>query len=243
MSVPRFEKVSLVEVTDIEKKAGHSGNVQSPMSPQFQKLHEEDMKIKRRVRVLRFVSRLISTALSAYMVGSMAFALSQYFTTRDRTLSGGGHPWAPNTVLWPTYMVLAIATVTMMMNLITLCFYCCGVDAANKSNRIMGYLGYIVVAVHAVVWAVTTGLFKMASVGNDLWGFSCGSEADAIQSQVQSFLNFNDLCMVQTGTWVVTIIETVSYILLLVIYIYAARRAMQKRQLNKFNQQTSSQTF
>ena len=132
------------------------------------------------------------------MVGSMAFALSQYFTTRDRTLSGGGHPWAPNTVLWPTYMVIAIATVTMMMNLITLCFYCCGVDAANKSNKIMGYLGYIVVAVHAVVWAVTTGLFKMASnVGNDLYGFSCSPQADAIQAQVQSFLNFNDLCMVQ----------------------------------------------
>ena len=133
------------------------------------------------------------------MVGSMAFALSMYFTTRDRPLNGGGHPWSPDTVLWPTYMVLAIATVTMMMNLITLFFYCCGVDAANKSNRIMGYLGYIVVAVHAVVWAVTTGLFKMANVGNDLWGFSCGPSADAIQTEVQSFLNFDSLCKIQVS--------------------------------------------
>ncbi|MCJ1287699.1 hypothetical protein MMC26_007051 [Xylographa opegraphella] len=243
MSVPTFEKVPIVQVTDIEKSPAHSDNAQSPMSPQYQKLLEEDLIIKRRVRVLRFVSRLTSTALSAYMVGSMAFALSMYFTTRDRTISGGGHPWAPDTVLWPSYMVLAIATVTMLMNLITMCFYCCGVDAANKSSRIMGYLGYLVVAVHVVVWAVTAGLFKMANVGNDLWGFSCGPNADAIQDQVQSFLNFNNLCMIQTGTWVVTIIETISYLLLITIYIYAARRALRKRQLKKFNQQTLSQGF
>ncbi|MCJ1404119.1 hypothetical protein MMC11_007344 [Xylographa trunciseda] len=243
MSQPRFEKVPLVQVADFENQPGLGYNAQGPMSPEFQKFHEQDLRIKRRVRVLRFVSRLISTLLSAYMVASMAYALQQYFTTRDRNISGGGHPWAVNTVLWPTYMVLAIATVTMMMNIITMGFYCCGVDAANKSNRFMGYLGYIVMAVHAVVWAVTTGLFKMAENGNDLYGFSCSTEADAIQEQVQSFLNFNNLCMVQTGTWIVTIIETLSYILLLVIYIYAARRAMQKRRLNRLDQRMSSQTF
>ncbi|MCJ1395191.1 hypothetical protein MMC18_008074 [Xylographa bjoerkii] len=236
MSLPIFEKVPLVQVADVENKPGMGNHAQSPMSPEFQKLHEQDIKIKHRVRILRFVSRLISTVLSAYMVASMAYALSMYFTTRNYTLNGGGHPWAPNTVLWPTYMVLAIAAVTMMMNLITLCFYCCGVDAANKSSKIMGYLGYIVMAVHAVVWAITTGLFKMANIGNDLWGFSCSAEADAIQGQVESLLNFNDLCMVQQGTWVVTIIETVSYIILLIIYIYAARRLMHKRRLSKFDQ-------
>ena len=195
------------------------------------------------------------------MVASMAYAFQQYYVTRNRTLSGGGHPWPTNTALWPTFMVLTIATITMLMNLITMCFYCCGVDAANRSNQIMGYVGYAVMALHAVVWAVTTGLFKMASnIGNDLYGFSCGAEADRIQAQVESYLNFNNLCMIQvcstspptrsllisllqTGTWIVTIVETISYIVLIMIYIYAARRAMHKLQLNHFQQRMSSQAF
>ena len=129
----------------------------------------------------------------------MAYALASYYTTRNNTISGGVHPWPLNAVTWPSYMVLAIAAATMLMNLITLCFYCASVDAANRSNKVMGYLGYVIIAVHAIVWAVTMGLFKMANTGNALWGYTCGNVADQIQSQVQSYLNFNNLCMVQVS--------------------------------------------
>lgn len=61
----------------------------------------------------------------------------------------------------------------------------------------MMYLGYAVVAVHAVVWAITMGLFKMAKDGSDLWGFSWSAKADAIAHQVQGFSNFDNRCMVQ----------------------------------------------
>ena len=37
----------------------------------------------------------------------------------------------------------------------------------------------------------------MANTGTDLWGWSCGDSADFIQPQVQFYLNFNDLCMIQ----------------------------------------------
>ena len=43
MSVPRFEKVPLVQVADVENREGVAGNPESPMSPQVQKLHEKDM--------------------------------------------------------------------------------------------------------------------------------------------------------------------------------------------------------
>ena len=133
------------------------------------------------------------------MVGSMAYALGSYYTTRGRTISGGAHPWPINAVTWPSYMVVAIAAATMLMHLITVCFYFAGVEAANRSNKVMGYLGYVVIAVHAIVWAVTMGLFKMANDGTDLWGYTCGNESDQIQAQVQSYLNFNNLCMVQVS--------------------------------------------
>ena len=54
-------------------------------------------------------------------------------------------------------------------------------------------------AAHVIVWAVTMGLFKMANTGHDLWGHSCSPQADAIQEQVKSFLDFGKLCMLQVG--------------------------------------------
>ena len=43
MSVARFAKVPVVEVIDTEKIAGQGDNAQSLISPQFQKLHEQDL--------------------------------------------------------------------------------------------------------------------------------------------------------------------------------------------------------
>ena len=61
------------------------------------------------------------------------------------------------------------------------------------------YIGYAMVAGQVVAWAVATGLFKMANTGNDLWGWSCGTASDAIQGEVQSFLNFGQLCTMQVS--------------------------------------------
>lgn len=43
------------------------------------------------------------------------------------------------------------------------------------------------------------GLFKMANDGSDLWRYSDSKNADAIQHQLQSFLSFENLCMVQVS--------------------------------------------
>lgn len=130
-------------------------------------------------------------------MGSEAYALSKYFLTKNHVIAGNVHPWATPTTLWPTIMLLAISTLTFFMNLITLCTYMCGIGAANKTSDFFSYITYIMLAAHVVVWAVAMGLFKMASTGKDLWGYSCGPESDAIQEQVQSFLDFGKLCILQ----------------------------------------------
>ena len=155
---------------------------------------------KRRIRVLRFVSRLASLFLNAYIMGSEGFALTKYLLTKDHMIAGNVHPWATPTTLWPTIMLLAISTMTFIMNLITLCTYICGVGAANKTSNVFSVIGYVFLGAHVVVWAVAMGLFKMASTGKDLWGYSCGSEADTIQEQVQSFLDFGRLCTLQVSS-------------------------------------------
>jgi hypothetical protein len=152
---------------------------------------------KRRIRILRFISRIGSLILNAYMVGTLSFALAKYFLTRNKIIAGNLHPWASPTTLWPTIMLLSIAIVTFLMNFITICTYMCGVGAANKTSSVFSIVGYIMLAAHVVVWAVSAGAFKMANTGHDLWGWSCSSNADAIQEQVKAFMDFGQLCTIQ----------------------------------------------
>lgn len=86
------------------------------------------------------------------------------------------------------------------MNLVTLITYCCGVGAANKMNTVGSVVGYILMFVHVLVWIFGAGAYKYAeatSGGKDLWGYSCGSQADSIADKVKSFLDFGKLCTMQ----------------------------------------------
>ena len=96
-------------------------------------------------------------------------------------------------------MLLAIAGLTFIMNFIVVCSYMCGVNAANKASSITGYISYALLAVRIVAWAIAAGLYQKANTGNDLWGYSCSDKADAIQDEVQSYLNFNNLCLTQVN--------------------------------------------
>lgn len=198
----------------------------------IEELKQKDSVYKRRIRILRFTTRICSTILAGFIIGSLSYSLAKYFLTRNHIIEGDVHPWATPTVLWPTYMLLAIAVVTFMLNIITICTYVCGVKAANRTSSIASYIGYAITAVHFAAWAVVTGLFKMANTGSDLWGYSCGSVSDQIQPQVQSFLDFGKLCTVQTGAWYSTIIEAVTYFLTFVTILVVLRRRSHQKKLN-----------
>jgi hypothetical protein len=132
------------------------------------------------------------------MVGTLSYALASYFTTRARMFENT-RVWGSHTTLWPTYLLLAIATLSLMMSLLTLLAYVCGVGAANKVSSFTSYAGYIMLVTEFIAWAVSAGLFKMAETGQDLWGYSCGPNADRIEEQVKSFVDFGRLCQAQVS--------------------------------------------
>jgi hypothetical protein len=103
-------------------------------------------------------------------------------------------------------MLLAIAALTFIMNFIVVCSYLCGLNAANKTSSITGYISYVLLAVRVVAWAIAAGLYQKANTGNDLWGYSCGDRADAIQDEVQSYLNFNNLCLTQVNLLTISLL-------------------------------------
>lgn len=196
-------------------------------------LEKKDQKYKRTIRVLRFISRLVSLVLNAFMIGILSFALAKYYLTKNHVIAGNQKAWVTPATLWPTFMLLGIAAVTFCMNVVTLCSYLCGVGAANKSQTFTTLVGSILLAVHVVSWAVAAGLFKMAQTGTDLWGYTCSSRADEIQVQVNSFVNFGKLCNLQAGAWYASIIQAVAYLLTFVITFLALRRMSHKKKMQK----------
>lgn len=136
------------------------------------------------------------------MIGTLSYALAKYYLTRNHLIAGNVHPWVTPATVWPTFMLLAISIITFMMNFITMCTYICGVGAANKSASLTSYIGYVLMGIHVIAWAVSAGLFKMANNGKDLWGYSCSANADAVQAQVHAYLDFGMLCTTQVSPFV-----------------------------------------
>jgi len=206
-------------------------------------LEQKDLKYKRRIRILRFITRLVSLILSGLMSGIFIYTLFKYYTTKNHVIpSTSTNPWANPALLWPTFVLMGISLITFFMNLVTLIAYCCGVGAANKTYTCSSVIGYIFLGVHVVIWFVAAGAYKVANVkgnGKDLWGYSCGDEADAIQAEVQSFLDFGKLCTMQGGAWFASVIEAGFYLLTFIVTILVARRAATKKKMNKIRQSMS----
>jgi len=240
-----MEKYSRVQADDNRFAEGNGVGNGMLGEDGIEVLQMKDEKLKRQIRIFRFVSRIISTILSAFVVGSMTFSLQRFLSTRHVHVYGYGSIWAEPTSLWPTLMLLVIAVITFGINFSVLCSYCFGgIKAANTVSNYGGRFIYVMLAAEVIVWAITTGLYKMGNTGNDLWGWSCGSTSDEIQPLVQSFLDFGQLCMVQTGTFATTIIETVLYVLTFVTYLVVARRRMHKKKMKKeLERRASSQVL
>jgi hypothetical protein len=135
------------------------------------------------------------------MIGTMSYALTKYFLTKNKLIAGDVHAWVTPATLWPTILLLTISVITFVMDLFTVITYCCGVGAANKVSSVTNSILYIMMIVRVVVWAVSAGLFKMGQTSNSLWGYSCSNFADQIHNQVISFVDFGKLCTLQVSRY------------------------------------------
>lgn len=199
-------------------------------------------KLKRQIRVIRFLSRSVSTALSGFMAGSMAYSLERYLKTRNIQVMGYSSIWAQPTVLWPTIMLLTVAFTSFVINFSIVCSYCCrGVKTANAISKYSTIFVILALVAEVIAWAVTTGLYKMANTGHDLWGWSCSPASDQIQPLVQSFLDFGQLCTVQMGSFGTSIVQTVGYILTVITYLFVFRRVREQRKMAALEHRISAQ--
>jgi len=246
------EKSDNVEVREL-------GFVDRDLAIRLDQLRNSAKKWRRAAHILTFLYQFMSTVLSAFVLGALAYSLDIYFQTRDRLLANGQPPWPTPTVLWPTYLLLGVSALTFVTNGLLMCVPCmhrskksndsyavphnsAAAKAARKrTGKLLSTTQYFATAAYFVAWAVSTGLFQMANTGKDLWGWSCSPASDAIQPQVQSYLDFGRLCLIQGAGWDAMCLHAAVWALAALTYTLALFRWRQRRELRSLEEQVERQ--
>ncbi len=153
---------------------------------------------KRALRILQILTKVLTIIFSTIMFGLMVFMVIKYNTTKG-IIRDARNAWPKNAKLWPTFMLLAGSGLTLLLSLFTLLSYCIKFSAARRSWKltVMKY------TIHILSWVIISTLYRyeksLHGVNNDLWGWSCADEANAIQTEFQGVVNFKALCGVQVS--------------------------------------------
>ena len=155
-------------------------------------------KLKRYLRIGKAVVQAISTLFSAIMFGAMVFLSVKYYDTQNET-RGGRTAWPKHPKLWPTFMLLIGAGITLIVSIITLISYCWFLRKAKRNWK----LTVVKYGIHIGAWAIISILYRYEKdahgSNNDLWGWSCSQEADAIQAEFKDVVGFSSLCNLQVS--------------------------------------------
>ncbi|KAL8913330.1 MAG: hypothetical protein Q9171_001807 [Xanthocarpia ochracea] len=181
--------------------------------------------LKRWFRILKTLSQVATTIFTGIMFGIMIYVNLKYYTTRNH-FKEGRTPWPNNgTKVWPSIMLLAAAAITLCTSTVILFNYCCNFKKLKQSWK----LTLLLYGVHIASWIAISVVYRVEKGlhGNndDLWGWSCSTQAKNIQKLFDGVVNFRSLCGAQSGSWYVSIIEfVVRIVITLVLYIINRRQ-------------------
>lgn len=181
----------------------HSSDVAVPQplkihTPNSRLRQRRYQTLKRYLRIGKIVTKVITLLFSTIMFAIMLFMVIKYSTTKS-DFRGGRTAWPKQPKLWPTFMLLVGAGLTLLLSLITLLSYCCAFERARRSWK----LTVVKYVIHIGAWIVISTLYRYEKsahgVNNDLWGWSCSTEAAALQSEFNGVVDFSSLCSVQVS--------------------------------------------
>ena len=167
--------------------------IQTPNSRLRQRRYQ---KLKRYLRIGKRVAHVITILFSTVIFAIMVYTVTTFETTKDN-FRDGRTAWPEKPKLWPMFMLLGCAGITLLLSIITLVSYCCAFNKAKRSWK----LTVVKYVIHIGVWVVVSALYRYErntnGVPNDIWGWSCSAKAAALQSQFNGVVKFSTLCSVQ----------------------------------------------
>lgn len=123
-----------------------------------------------------------------------------FYTTANAVIHGV-RLWPASAKLWPTYVTLGIAALTMILSTATLIAYCWGTKAANRWSLVRTGVAIAVLVFNVVIWGIAAYGLQSTSAFNgfgsqSLWSASC----DSTPQQHQLFghtINLRRFCLMQ----------------------------------------------
>jgi hypothetical protein len=115
--------------------------------------------------------------LSVVVLSLMIDNLVVFYNTANAVIQGV-RLWPMSAKLWPTYVTLGIAALSMILATATLIAYFWGTKAANRWSLARTGLAIIVLGFNVIIWAIAAYSLKSTSkfdgVGSrSLWSASC----------------------------------------------------------------------
>ncbi|MCJ1245192.1 hypothetical protein MMC30_002393 [Trapelia coarctata] len=220
-------------------------------SSEYQQIHEPvlqhyvqvDNRLKRNIRIFKFLARILTFLLAIYTTYSQATTLNKFLNTRNIIINNR-NAWAKQTVIWPTIVLLSTSALTLIISLAILIAYFFDTRHANKTHNTIGTAGTVAeMASHVAVWVGSAIAYKTGNTGSDLWGWTCSDGADGIQEAFRAVINFDDFCKVQTYAWFVSIAQAALAILTITVYLLAYRRIKHKEKMERHSSRVYSGNF
>jgi hypothetical protein len=193
----------------------------------------------------------------------LAMTTEKYFATRNifHAAPDPNNPgvtlqrtaWAHDSKVWPTYMYLAVATISVLLNASAVVAYMRSVRAANAAAKVQKWFNIATIAFNVIIWTVSVAIYRyekdLRGVPNDLWGWTCSPQAQELQKIFDKEVQFNTYCTVQvnsfhsigispqtkssaqTSSFHTGILQTVSVIITGIIYLLSAMRMRTKKKI------------
>ncbi|KAJ6255837.1 hypothetical protein Dda_9447 [Drechslerella dactyloides] len=199
------------------------------------KVMESDMKIKFRIRAAKLFLRCLNFGCSLVVLSLAASSFAIFFATKNLASRNNLPPWAPKSVLWPTYATLAIACVSLLMAILVLISYWKGghekAEQASLWFTAFSIFGFLFMIILWAVVAATITNAKNNSGGNDMWAWACkdGQRKELFQDTI----NYDLVCKQLDWTFVCSMIEIIIESLAIVLYAGAFWRYASKSKLRK----------
>ncbi|KAF3928697.1 hypothetical protein AA313_de0203177 [Arthrobotrys entomopaga] len=194
-----------------------------------------DMKIKFRIRAAKLFLRCLNFGCSLVVLSLAASSFSIFFATRNLESRNNLPPWAPQSVLWPTYATLAIACVSLLLAIgILISYWKGGHEKAEKASiwfTAFSVFGFLFMVILWVVIATSITNAKKNSGGNDLWAWAC--KDNQRKDLFASDIDYDLVCKQLDWTLVCSIIEIIIESIAIVLYVGAFWRYASKSKLRK----------
>src|ERR1700736_3491761 len=142
----------------------------------------------------------------------MGHNLVTFYNTAN-TVSQGQKLWPDNPKLWPTYLMLAVASISTFLATIVLLAYFWGTRAANRWNQARFGLTIFTIVFMIIMWAIAAGGVQSNS-GDEttIWGVACDATSDT-ESLFGHSVNFRQTCLMQVIILVVMLMLGMEYYL------------------------------